>query len=278
MENSLDMEHGEVVAIARAFDLTGKVAVLTGGASGIGRSAAYILAGAGATIVIGDIDEAGAKTVASDLAANGHEAIAVHTDVTDRAQVDALVARAVAEYGRLDIMGNIAGIPSRSLIADLTDEVFEHVMSTHVRSTLYGCQAAIKVMEPQGSGVIINIASGAIDTAAPTLGAYAMSKAAVAMLTMTLATEVAAKGIRVNALAPGMILTRFSRPHFVDEEGEVVPEKLAAFRQMGGAMHPVGRIGHPADVAWTILYLVSDVAEFVTGQILRPNGGTAMRW
>jgi 3-oxoacyl-[acyl-carrier protein] reductase len=254
------------------------VAVLTGGASGIGRAAAYILSGVGATVVLGDIDEAGAKTVAEDLGARGRTALAVHMDVTDRAQVDALVARAMSEFGRLDIMGNIAGIPSRSMVADLTDEQFEHVMSTNLRGTLYGCQAAIKVMAPQGSGNIINIASGAIDTAAPTLAAYAMSKAAVAMLTMTLATEVASLGIRVNALAPGMILTGFSRPHFVDEEGNVVPERLQAFREMGAKMHPVGRIGHPADVAWTILYLVSDVAEFVTGQIVRPNGGTAMRW
>jgi 3-oxoacyl-[acyl-carrier protein] reductase len=82
----------------------------------------------------------------------------------------------------------------------------------------------------------------------------------------------------VNALAPGTILTRFSRPHFVDEHGEVVPEKLEAFKQMAAEQAPLGRIGHPSDIAWTILYLVSDIADFVTGQILRPNGGVAMPW
>src|SRR5438270_10928826 len=107
--------------IDEAFDLSGRVAVLTGAASGIGRSSAYVLSGAGATVVLGDIDEAGVKTVADDIASRGGTAVAVHTDVTQRDDVDALVDRAVTEFGKLDIMGNIAGVPSRGMVVDVTD-------------------------------------------------------------------------------------------------------------------------------------------------------------
>ena len=142
----------------------------------------------------------------------------------------------------------------------------------------YGCQAALRVMTPQKSGSIINISSGAIDTPAPTLACYAMTKAAVAMLTKTLAMEAGQAGIRVNALAPGVILTNFSRQHFVDADGTVNEERLQQYKQRFGAMSPLGRIGTPEDIAWTILYLVSDAASFVTGQTIRPNGGVSMPW
>jgi 3-oxoacyl-[acyl-carrier protein] reductase len=124
----------------------------------------------------------------------------------------------------------------------------------------------------------VNISSGAIDTPAPTLACYAMTKAAVAMLTKTLAMEAGQHGIRVNALAPGVILTNFSRQHFVDPDGNVNEERLEQYKQRFGAMSPLGRIGTPDDIAWAILYLVSDAASFVTGQIVRPNGGVSMPW
>ena len=116
-------------------------------------------------------------------------------------------------------MGNIAGIPHNQMVADVTDEEFERILAINLKSVFYGCQAALRVMTPQKSGSIINISSGAIDTPAPTLACYAMTKAAVAMLTKTLAMEAGQAGIRVNALAPGVILTNFSRQHFVDADG-----------------------------------------------------------
>jgi 3-oxoacyl-[acyl-carrier protein] reductase len=264
--------------LTRAFDLSGRVAVLTGGASGIGRATAHVLAGAGATLVLGDIDEAGAQTVAKEIEARGGTASARRTDVTDRADVDALVAGAVADHGRIDIMGNIAGIPMRALVVDMTDDDLERILAVNLKGVFYGCRAAMRVMMTQRSGSIINIASGAVDGPAATLAGYAMSKAAVAMLTKTLATEGAPYQVRVNALAPGIILSNFSRPHFVDEQGEVDPERFKAYESWASANAPLGRVGQPADVAWTILYLVSDAASFVTGQILRPNGGTSMPW
>jgi 3-oxoacyl-[acyl-carrier protein] reductase len=268
----------EETALAQAFDLSGRVAVVTGAASGIGRATAHVLAGAGATLVLGDVDETGANKTAKELEARGAAALAVRTDVTRRADVDALVEEAVKEFGRLDVMGNIAGIASRGLVVDVTDDDLERVLAINLKGVFYGCQAAMRVMAPQGSGSIVNISSGAIDGPAPTLAVYAMTKAAVAMLTKTLATEAASSGVRVNALAPGIILTNFSRPHFVDDAGEVDPERFAEYERWAASTAPLGRVGLPADVAWTILYLVSDAASFVTGQILRPNGGTAMPW
>jgi 3-oxoacyl-[acyl-carrier protein] reductase len=260
------------------FDLSGRVAVLTGVASGIGQATARRLAAAGASIVGGDVDELGAQATADEIKAQGGTALVRRTDVTNRADVDALVDFAAEELGRVDIMGNIAGIPHNKLVSECTDEEFERILAINLKSVFYGCQAAIRHMVPQRSGNIVNISSGAIDTPAPTLACYGMTKAAVAMLTKTLATEVGRHGIRVNAIAPGMILTNFSRHNFVDEQGNVVPEKLEQYHKRAGAMAPLGRAGEADDVARSFLYLVSDAASFVTGQIERPNGGVAMPW
>jgi 3-oxoacyl-[acyl-carrier protein] reductase len=254
------------------------VAFVTGAASGIGRATALLLATHGATIVGGDVDDAGAEATAKEIMGDGGRAVVQRVDVTSRADVDALVDRAQTEFGRVDIMGNIAGVPHNKLVAECTDEEFERILAINLKSVFYGCQAAIRHMIPQRSGTIVNISSGAIDTPAPTLACYGMTKAAVAMLTKTLATEVGRHGIRVNAIAPGMILTNFSRHNFVDEKGEVVPERLEQYHKRASAMAPLGRAGEADDVARTFLYLVSDAASFVTGQIERPNGGVAMPW
>jgi 3-oxoacyl-[acyl-carrier protein] reductase len=267
-----------VVDISQIHDLSGRVAALTGAASGIGKATALTLAAAGATIVCADIDEVGAKATVEEIVAGGGQAVAQATNVTRRADIDALVDRAMADYGRLDIMGNVAGVPFNKMVHDVTDEEFERILAINLKSVWYGCQAALRVMMPQGSGNIINIASGAIDTPAPTLSVYGLTKAAVAMLTKTVAMEAGAHGIRCNALAPGVIETKFSSQHFVDADGNVDPERLEKYRKRFGAQSPVGRVGEAQDVAWAILYLVSDAASFVTGQILRPNGGVSMPW
>jgi 3-oxoacyl-[acyl-carrier protein] reductase len=267
-----------VASAQEMFDLSGKVAVLTGVGSGIGKASAMTLAGAGAAIVGGDIDEAAAETTVKEIVTAGGSASVQRTDVTNRADVDALIDRAASDHGRVDIVGNIAGIPHNKMVADCTDEEFERILAINLKSVFYGCQAAIRHMIPQGSGCIVNISSGAIDTPAPTLACYGMTKAAVAMLTKTLATEVGRHGIRVNAIAPGMILTNFSRHNFVDEDGNVIPEKLEQYHKRASAMAPLGRAGEAQDVANAFLYLVSDAASFVTGQIERPNGGVSMPW
>ena len=260
------------------FDLKGQVAVLTGAGSGIGKATALTLADAGATVVGGDIVEDAVQATAAEITAAGGTARAVHADVTQRAQIDALIDGAKAEFGRVDIVGNIAGVPHNRMVAECTDEEFERILAINLKSVFYGCQAALRVMADQGSGNIVNISSGAIDTPAPTLACYGMTKAAVAMLTKTLACEAGPLGIRVNAIAPGVIETNFSRHNFVDAEGNVDPEKLEGYRKRFGAMAPLKRVGVAQDVADTILYLVSERASFMTGQILRPNGGVAMPW
>ncbi|HEY5014772.1 MAG TPA: glucose 1-dehydrogenase [Acidimicrobiia bacterium] len=267
-----------MVDISQIHDLSGRSVALTGAASGIGKATALTLAAAGASIVCADIDEPGAQVTVDEIVASGGRAVAMRADVTKRADVDALADRAVAEYGSLDVMGNVAGVPFNKLIADVTDDEFERILAINLKSVWYGCQAALRVMVPQGSGNIVNIASGAIDTPAPTLAVYGLTKAAVAMLTKTVAMEGGAHGIRCNALAPGVIETKFSSQHFVDADGNVDPERLEKYRKRFGAQSPVGRVGDAQDVAWAILYLVSDAASFVTGQILRPNGGVSMPW
>ncbi len=128
------------------YDLTGQVAVLTGAGSGIGKATALTLAAAGATIVGGDIDEASAKATADEITAAGGTARAVATDVTQRSQVDALVDGAQAEFGRVDVMGNIAGVPHNKMVVDVTDEELERILAINLKSCFYGCQAAMRVM------------------------------------------------------------------------------------------------------------------------------------
>ncbi len=261
-----------------AFGLDGRVAALTGGGSGIGKATALTLARAGASIVVADIDEAGAQATADEITEARGTASVVRTDVTDRADIDALVDTTMERHGRLDVMGNIAGVPYNNMVKDTPDVDLEKILAINLKGVWYGCQAAMRVMVPQGSGSIINLSSGAIDTPAPTLALYGMTKAAVAQLTKVLAMEAGRSGIRVNALAPGVIETNFSRQHFVDEEGEVDPERLEKYRKNFGRMAPLQRVGTPQDVANAIWWLVSDASGFVTGQIERPNGGVAMPW
>ncbi len=266
------------VSAGRAFDVSDRIAVLTGAASGIGRATALVLSGAGATVVLGDIDGPGVEATVKEIDRRGGKAVGVEMDVTRRADVDALVARATTDYGRIDVMGNIAGVRSDGPVVDITDDEFDRVIDINLRGVFYGCQAALRAMIPQGSGNIVNISSGIVDDPGPTMATYGMTKAAVAALTKAIAAEGAEHGIRANAIAPGVILSNFSRAHFVDDSGEVDPVRYDAYLEWASSMAPLARVGMPAEVAWMILYLVSDAASFVTGQILRPNGGTAMPW
>jgi 3-oxoacyl-[acyl-carrier protein] reductase len=266
------------VPAGRAFDVSDRIAVLTGAASGIGRATALVLSGAGATVVLGDIDGAGVEATVKEIDRRGGKAVGVEMDVTRRADVEALVARAVDDYGRIDVMGNIAGVRSDGPVVDITDGEFDRVLDINLRGVFYGCQAALRAMIPQESGNIINISSGIVDDPGPTMATYGMTKAAVAALTKAIAAEGAEHGIRANAIAPGVILSNFSRAHFVDDSGEIDPVRYDAYLEWAASMAPLARVGMPAEVAWMILYLVSDAASFVTGQILRPNGGTAMPW
>jgi 3-oxoacyl-[acyl-carrier protein] reductase len=260
----------------RIFRLEGRAAVVTGAASGIGRAAAEVLAAAGARVVVGDVDARGAQEVAAGIRAEGGAALAQSVNVAKREEVDALVSRAISEWGRLDVMCNVAGVPSDGPLGELAESELDRVIAINLKGTLFGCQAAVRAMSPRGGGSIINVASGAIDRAVPNYGLYALTKAAVTQLTQTLATEVGAAGIRVNVLAPGATLTKFTERHLRRPDGSLDPARYDAFVASMKSMSPLGLVGDPLDQAWLVLYLASDASRFCTGQIWRANGGATI--
>jgi 3-oxoacyl-[acyl-carrier protein] reductase len=260
------------------YDLTGRVAVLTGGGSGIGACSAELLAGAGAAVVLGDVDLPAAEAVAAKIRDGGGKAVAQSTNVAVKAEVEALVDRAVQEYGRLDVMGNIAGIMNTDLVVDVTEEVLDRIIAVNQKGVFFGCQAALRVMIPQGSGSIINVASAAIDYPNSNVSVYAMTKAAVAMLTRELAIEAGPYGIRVNTIAPGSTPTNFNAQGRKDEAGNIDPSKLQVYLDRNTEMSPIGRVGEAIDQAHLVHYLASDASKFATGATFRANGGVGLVW
>ena len=262
--------------IQEVFGLGGRVAVVTGGASGIGRAVAEVLASAGARVVVGDLNAAGAKETVVAIQEFGGEALAHEVDVSQREQVEALVGRATIEWGGLDVLCNVAGVPSDGPLRELTEDEFDRVVGIHVKGTLFGCQAAAAAMASRGGGSIINMASAAIDLAVPNYGLYALTKAAVTQLTQTFAVEVGPQGIRVNVLAPGLTLTNFTKRHLKNPDGSINPERYEGFIAAMKKTSPLDLVGEAIDQAWLVLYLASDASRFCTGQIWRANGGATI--
>ncbi|KOG40364.1 SDR family NAD(P)-dependent oxidoreductase [Streptomyces decoyicus] len=254
-----------------AYDLTGRTAIVTGAAAGIGRATAVLLAEAGATVHCADLDGQGVEATATAITASGGSAHAHHLDVTRRGEIAAVVDAARSATGRLDVMANIAGIMHSSAVLETEDADLDRVWNTNFKGVLYGCQEAARAMIATGTrGSVVNMASGAIDTGAPGLLCYGAAKAAVVQLTKTLATEVGGHGIRVNAVAPGWVRTAMTERHTAEAQQQAERPMIR--------MSPLGRVGEPEDIAHTVLHLASDASSFMTGQILRPNGGVAMPW
>jgi len=259
-----------------AFNLSGRTAVVTGAGSGIGRATAEVLAGAGANVVCGDLDEASADETVRLITEAGGKAVAQRTNVASKEEVDALVDRAVSEFGRLDVIANVAGIASDGALIDASEAELDKVISVNLKGVLFGCQAAIRVMKEQGGGSIINVSSTAIDTPAPAYGIYAITKAGVAQMTKTFAFEAGRFGIRVNTVAPGMTVSGFTARHIYEADGSINQERYDAFVGRMKKLSPLGIVGEPIDQAYLILYLASDASRFSTGNIWRANGGQAM--
>lgn len=247
------------------YDLSGRSAFVTGAASGIGRASAVLLAQAGAMVHCADLDEKGLLETAALITGAGGSARTHSLDVTDRGQV----RDAVAAAGGLDILAAVAGIMHTSSVLDTADEDLDRVLAVNFKGVLYACQEAARSMIARSvPGSLITMASGAIDAAAGGLFCYSTSKAAVVQLTRTLATELGPYAIRVNAVAPGWIRTPMTDRHHAEDQRRT---EAAMVR-----LSPLGRVGEPLDVAHTVLHLASDASAFMTGQILRPNGGSVM--
>jgi 3-oxoacyl-[acyl-carrier protein] reductase len=267
-----------MTTISEAFDLTDRVALVTGAGRGLGRAISARLAEAGATVVCADIDAATATETAALIRAEGHRAAPVQLDVTRRADVETLVDQIVADQARLDVMVNNAAIIVDGLVLDTSEEDLDRVLAVNFKGVFFGCQAAGRVMVQQGSGSIINLASGAIDIPTPSLVCYSTAKAAVAQLSRTLAMELAPQRVRVNAIAPGWIDTPMNERHARRADGSLDEAQQSAYREQRAKLSPMNMAGEPDDIAFAALYLASPAAKFVTGIVMRPNGGSTMPW
>lgn len=243
----------------------------------MGRAIAHTLAAAGAAVVVGDIDDAAGASTCESIATAGGRAHFVHTDVRRRPDLERLTKAGVDTFGRLHYICNLGGAPTPSVeMVDVTDEQFDSALEGHVKSVLYGCQAAVPHLTRSGGGAIVNMSSTAIDAPAPTSGLYHLAKCGVAALTRVLANELGPRGIRVNAIAPGVTLTNFSTRHFSDANGVVDEQRRTQWIDQMSGLAPLRTVGEAQDQAWLVLYLLSDAARFVTGQVVRANGGWTM--
>lgn len=244
------------------MSLSGKSAIVTGSASGIGRGIALTLAADGASVTVADRNLEGAEAVASRIAESGGSACAVRVDVTDSGQVDRLVASAVEVYGSLDILVNVAGYALSSRIVDMSEDAWDQVLDVNLKGQFLCCRAAARRMIEQGNGGrIVNIASTAANNARYAGGAYCAAKAGVVQLTKTLALELGEYGITVNAVGPGFTET----PATVESPGE--------YRRNFLAQVPAARFGQPADIANAVLFLASPASGYVNGQAIYVDGG-----
>jgi 3-oxoacyl-[acyl-carrier protein] reductase len=261
--------------LVRAFSLAGKVAVVTGGARGMGAQAAVTFAEAGADVVVADVLEDGLQETAERVRALGRTASVVPTDVSKKAEVDALAAQALTSHGHVDVWANVAGVLRYSPITETTEDEYALVTSVNQAGVYWGTAAAMRAMREHG-GSIVNIASAGGDMPAPMISVYAMTKAAVMMVTRSAAIEGGEHGIRVNAIAPGFIDTPMVAGYWTAEDGTVDPDAKRDALGMRAAQSPLRRTGEPEDITWAMLYLAADASRFMTGQVLRPNGGVVM--
>ena len=249
------------------ISLKGKRALITGGASGIGRATALLFARAGAAVALADLDEAGGEEVMRQIEQDGGRAIFVRCDVSRATDCQRAVRMTVEKLGGLDILFNNAGIIRRADVVETTEEEWERVMAVNVRSVFLMSKYAIPVMVQAGGGAIVNTGSGWGLVGGANAVSYCASKGAVVNMTRAMALDHGAQNVRVNCVCPGDTDTGMLR----DEARQVGAAESEFLAQ--AAERPLRRIGLPEDIAQTVLYLVSDAASFVTGTTLVVDGG-----
>jgi meso-butanediol dehydrogenase / (S,S)-butanediol dehydrogenase / diacetyl reductase len=247
--------------------LAGKIAIITGGASGIGHEASKLFAANGAVVMVADRDLDGATRVVQEIQARGGKASAYKVDVAQETEVKAMVEAAVAGHGRLDILVNNAGYGIAGTVVTTSEADWDALMAVNVKGVFFGCKYAIPVMEKQGRGAIVNTASGAAHVGIVNRAAYVASKGAVDALTRAMATDHALTGIRINAVAPGTIETPYFAEMFAKSPNAAGLKRGLEMRQ---AME---RLGRPIEIANAMLFLASDEASFCTGTTLVVDGG-----
>jgi NAD(P)-dependent dehydrogenase (short-subunit alcohol dehydrogenase family) len=247
-----------------------KVALVTGAGSGLGLATAKAFANSGASVVLADWNEKAVRSAAEELTAKGHKALAIRCDVSDVAQVDVLLRETLATFGRLDAAYNNAGVQNLlAETADTTREDYDRVMGINLRGVWSSMKFELQVMRKQGSGAIVNCSSLGGLVGGAERGIYHAAKHGVLGFTKSAALEYAARGIRINAICPGLIQTPMSEQMVAAGQGEA----LKALEKM----IPMARVGRPEEIASAVLWLCSEAASYVTGQSISVDGGFTMR-
>ena len=247
-----------------------QVALVTGAASGIGLATAKAFAQSGASVALADWNEKAVRSAAEELADQGHKTLAIRCDVADDAQVEAMVDQTVAAFGRLDAAYNNAGVQNElAEAADQTREDFDRVVGINLRGVWSCMKFELRQMRKQGSGTIVNCSSLGGLVGSPERGIYHAAKHGVLGFTKSAALEYAARGIRINAICPGLIQTPMSDQMVAAGQGEALKEMEKSI--------PMGRVGRPEEIANAVLWLCSDAASYVTGQSISVDGGFIMR-
>ncbi len=247
--------------------LDGKVSLITGAASGIGRATAECFAREGATVIAVDVNADAAQATQESITAAGGHCLGVGVDVSDEEQVMGAIAETVQTFGRLDILFNNAGISILKPITETTEADLDKLLGVNLKGVFFGCKHAIIQMRTQGGGIIINTASELGLVGQPLYSAYCATKGGVLALTRALATEWAAQNIRINAICPGPIDTPMIHAEFHIGSDPIAEEKTVI------STIPAGRLGKPDDIARVALFLATSDAEFVHGAAIVADGG-----
>lgn len=256
--------------------LENKIVLVTGGAKGIGRAIALEAAKEGAHVAIADILDEEAQKVADEISIMSRRNISIVADVTKKTDIERMIEKTLSAFSRIDVFFNNAGIIDAHDFLDVTEKEWDSIMEVNAKGVFFSAQHVARVMKKQGSGVIINTSSVASKKAKPRSAPYGASKAAVTSLTWSMALALAPHGIRVNAIAPGLIITdasenmdKKSAELFGIPKGEMMRRRISII--------PLGRAGAPEEVAKVAVFLASDEASYINGQVININGGDLMQ-